>query len=72
MHALLVCAAIAAAYVAPLQLLSPRLPRNHPAVIWRRSLCVLGSCCLSWLPVALLAQVRHTMAATPRQGDTTH
>ena len=58
MRPIAVCLAIAALYVAPLHLFGGRLPRNHPSTIRRRTLCVLGSCTLSWLPVLLLAQVR--------------
>ena len=57
MWGVLACLAISAAYVLPLQLLSPRLPRNHPVTIKRRTLCVLGTCCTAWLPVGLLSKV---------------
>lgn len=57
MWALAACAAISLAYVFPLLLVSPQLPRSHPVSIRQRSLCVLGTCSVSWLPTAVLAKV---------------
>ena len=58
MWALATCLGIAVLYVVPLNTFGGSLPRNHPRTIRRRTLCVLTSCLLAWLPVLYLAKVR--------------
>ena len=48
------CVSIALAFVGPLHYFGGPLPRNHPVTIRRRMSCVLLTCCLAWLPSALI------------------